>query len=274
MSEYRGPDDVLLVRRDGSVVDLVLNRPDALNALDQDLVAALIEELDGLRDAPGVRAVTLSGAGRAFCAGSDLVAMRDRPIRAGLSGGERSRARQAEESRLTWAFGAVIRLFELSRPTVAALHGAVAGGGLGLALACDFRVAAASTQLVTAYRSLGLPGDWGVTALLPALAGPQVARRLLMRGGRVGADEALDLGLVDRVVPDDELAHARHELAVELSEGPTLALGEIKRLLTRFDLRRQLQEEIGATLSCQETADHAEGLSAFFERRAPRFSGT
>jgi enoyl-CoA hydratase/carnithine racemase len=274
MSGDRGPDDVLLVSPGGPVVDLVLNRPGALNALDRDLVAALIQELDDLRENPGVRAVTLSGAGRAFCAGSDLVAMRDRPVRAGLSGGERSQARRAEESRLTWAFGAVLRLFEMPRPTVAALHGAVAGGGLGLALACDFRVAATSTQLVTAYRGLALPGDWGVSALLPALAGPQVARRLLMRGGRVGADEALELGLVDQVVPDDELAHARQKLAVELSEGPTVALGAIKRLLTRFDLRRQLHKEIEATLACQETADHAEGLAAFFERRAPRFSGT
>lgn len=273
MAENRAPNEVLQVRRDGPVVDLVLHRPDALNALDGGLVAALIEELDQLRQDPGVRAVTLSGAGRAFCAGSDLRAMRDRPVRSALSGAERSRARQAEESRLRWAFGAVLRLFELPRPTVAALHGAVAGGGLGLALACDFRVAAASTELVTAYRSLGLPGDWGVTALLPALAGPQVARRLLMRGGRVGADEALDLGLIDQVVPDDELAHASRDLAVELAQGPTSALREVKRLLTGFDLRRQLDEEVRATLDCQDTTDHAEGLAAFFGRRGPRFSG-
>jgi enoyl-CoA hydratase/carnithine racemase len=265
--------EVLVVRRDGSVAELVLNRPEALNALDRELVTALRQELEHLRHTPDVRAVMLSGAGRAFCAGSDLVAMRERPVRAALSGEERSVARAAEEARLDWAFTAVLELFELARPTVAALHGAVAGGGLGLALACDFRVAASSARIVTAYRALGLPGDWGVTALLPVLAGRQAARRLLMRGATIGADEALALGLVDDVVPDEDLPDAGRALAVELAGGPSCALGEVKRLITGVDLRRHLHDEIQATLRCQETVDHAEGLAAFFERRPPRFSG-
>ena len=265
--------EVLVVRRDGPVVELVLNRPEALNALDRELVTALRRQLEQLRLAPEVRAVMLSGAGRAFCAGSDLVAMRERPVRAGLGGEERSVARAAEESRLDWAFTTVLELFELGRPTVATLHGAVAGGGLGLALACDFRVAAKSTRLVTAYRALGLPGDWGVTALLPILAGRQAARRLLMRGRTIGADEALALGVVDEVVPDEDLPDAGRALTAELAEGPSCALGEVKRLITGVDLRRHLHDEIQATLRCQDTVDHAEGLAAFFERRPPRFSG-
>jgi 2-(1,2-epoxy-1,2-dihydrophenyl)acetyl-CoA isomerase len=265
--------EVVVVRRDGPVVELVLNRPEVLNALDRQLVTALRRELGQLRHMPEVRAVMLSGAGRAFCAGSDLVAMRERPVRVQLTGEERSVARAAEEARLEWAFTAVLELFELGRPTVAALHGAVAGGGLGLALACDFRVAARSARLVTAYRALGLPGDWGVTALLPVLAGRQVARRLLMRGATLGAEEALALGLVDEVVPDEDLPDAGRALAVELAGGPSYALGEVKRLITGVDLRRHLHHEIQATLRCQETVDHAEGLAAFFERRPPRFCG-
>jgi 2-(1,2-epoxy-1,2-dihydrophenyl)acetyl-CoA isomerase len=268
------PRSVLAVERHGPVVRVVLDRPAAMNALDPELVAALGQALSELREDPTVRALVLAGAGGNFCAGSDVKAMATRPWRGDLHGAELAAARAAERTRLTDAFAIVVQLAELPSPTVAALRGAVAGGGLALATACDLRVGSTTTRASTAYARLGLPGDWGLTLLLGELLGRQPTRRLLLRGTPVPADEAAAIGLVDELVDDDVLDGHALALAADLAAGPTGAYREMKRLLLAPGLRDRIAAEIDATLRCQETRDHLEGLRSLLDRRPPTFPGS
>lgn len=264
----------LIVEDHGAVVRIVLNRPEALNALTDEIVAGLERVLPLLHERDSVRAVVLAGAGRAFCAGSDVRAMQARPRRNALTGDCLHEARATERARLSWGFENTARLMALPKPTVAALHGPVAGAGLALAAACDFRIAGSSTQFLAAYARLGLPGDWGLTRLLPELIGLQPARRLLLRSTALDAAGALDLQLADEVVDDDEVDARALAGAGDLAAGPTRAFAEMKRLLgTDRGVRERIADEIEATLRCQETTDYAEGVEAFAQRRAPVFGG-
>lgn len=257
--------------RRGTIVNLVLDRAHALNALTATMVEQLHSELSTVRDDPGIDVLVLSGRGRAFCAGSDVKEMAARPSRHGLVGGALAGARATERDRLERAFDVVIRLHELEQPTVAALRGPVAGGGMGLALACDFRIASQCAQLIPAYRRLGLPGDWGVSWFLTELAGRQYARRMLLGGSMLTAQQALAVGLIDEVVPEDELEDAVAARTEELAAGSSPATRAAKRLLRNSGLRDQIQHEIEVTLQCQETAEYREGLLAFAEHREPSF---
>jgi enoyl-CoA hydratase/carnithine racemase len=185
-----------------------------------------------------------------------------------LEGKELARARTAERNRLSRAFDVVVRLAELPQPTLAGLHGSVAGAGIGLALACDLRIAAESTVFVPAWPALGLPGDWGVTRLLPAKGGDRAARRILIAGERVGAEEALALGLVDAVVPDADLGPALAERAEVLAGTSVTAVGATKALLAVPGLRDAVRDEVEATLRCQESAEHSRAVAAFAGSRA------
>lgn len=263
----------LLVERRRSVLTLTLNRPERLNALNDELERLFEKALDDARDDESVRAVLLTGSGSAFCSGTDLVAMRGRGLRVGLDEVALVEARSRERARLEWAFEIVARLFELSRPTVAALRGPVAGAGIGLAAACDLRLAAPDTVFVAAYGKVGLPGDWGVTFLLPRLVGLPTTRRMLLAGAGLDASAAARAGLVDEIVEDEDVVDRAWSLAAELAQGPTRAFAEMKRLLAPTGLREHLQREIDATLRCQENQDHVEGMAAFRERRSPVFGG-
>jgi enoyl-CoA hydratase/carnithine racemase len=255
--------DGLTRSRSGRVAELLLDRPDRLNAIDASLVEALHAAVDDVREDREVGVVTVRGNGRAFCAGSDVRDMARRPQRHLLGGEELARARTAERNRLTRAFDVVVRLAEMPQPTLAGLHGAVAGAGIGLALACDLRIAAASTVFVPAWPALALPGDWGVTRLVPAKAGDRAARRLLIGGERIGAEEALALGLVDAVVPDGDLQQAVADRAQQLAGTSVTAVGETKALLAVPGLRDAVREEIEATLRCQESAEHTRAVRSF-----------
>lgn len=252
---------------------LVLNRPHVRNALDHEVETLLQAALEAARNDHSVRALTLAGAGGAFCAGTDLGAAQSRAFRPDLAEPERSAARTAERARLEWAFANVVRLAEIPVPTVAGLQGPVAGAGIALATACDIRLAAESTRFAMAFARVGLPGDWGVTLLLSDLVGRATARRLLLRAAVLNAHEALALGLVDEVVSDDGFNDALRSLANGLAHGPTSAYAATKRLTALAGLRDRIREEIELTLDCQETADHVEGVSAFLEKRPPRFIG-
>lgn len=263
----------LVVEESDGVATLTLHRPHRLNAIDGDIATALEEVLPRLHEDPRIRAIVLGGSGRAFCAGSDVHQMLERPDRSTLDEPERSLARATERARLARAFENLVRLYELPKPTIAALHGAVAGAGLALALACDARVASEDAILLASYGKLGLPGDWAITALLPEVAGPNIARAMLLRGRPLEAREALAVGLVDEVVPPDDLDARTSQLATELAAGPTRAYGEAKRLLRRVDVRGAIAAEIDATLRCQETRDHGAALRAFAVGQAPVFEG-
>lgn len=256
--------DGLRVEVDGPVATLTLDRPAALNALTVPLKVALREALESLAADRAVRAVILTGAGRAFCAGQDL-AERDEPEAAPLEVEVRER------------YNPIIRaLRSMGQPVIAAVNGVAAGAGASLAFACDLRIAAEEARFVLAFGRIGLVPDSGATWFLPRLVGSAKAAELALVGDQVDAAEALRLGLVSRVVPGDRLMDEARELAGRLAEGAPLALALTKTALQRsmtIDLDEALEGEAKLQGIAGASADHAEGLAAFREKRPPRFTG-
>ncbi|HET6173510.1 MAG TPA: enoyl-CoA hydratase-related protein [Gaiellales bacterium] len=250
------------VERDGGVATITLDRPESLNAQTRDSRKALLRELRGLSDDAGVRCVVLTGAGRAFCAGQDLRepdALADVDV-------------MIRESYIP----VMQALVGMPKPVIAALNGAAAGAGLSIALACDLRYLAEDAVLMLAFSNIGLVPDCGGSWLLPRTVGYARAFELAATGRRVGAAEALELGLVQRVLPRDEVLPAAQELAAELAARPTLALGWTKRLLRAAEqssLADAMELEAQLQASAVSSSDHAEGIAAFLEKRAPRFEG-
>jgi 2-(1,2-epoxy-1,2-dihydrophenyl)acetyl-CoA isomerase len=257
---------VLLTERHGPLLVLILNRPDRLNALSPELHAALLAAVSEAADDGAVRALAITGAGRAFCSGGDL--------------GGGARERQTDEQRLERMLhhGRTTRLLhEMSKPTIALLNGAVAGAGLALALACDLRIAADDMVLTTAYAKIGLTGDHGVSWFLSALVGPSRAAELMFLSDKIDAAQALSLGLVNRVVPAAGLREDGLAVARRLSEGPPIALGQIKRNLRAAPLESLAQNqerEALAMIRCGRSDEVKEAMTARRERRAPVFTGS
>jgi 2-(1,2-epoxy-1,2-dihydrophenyl)acetyl-CoA isomerase len=257
--------DGLRLEVDGPVATLTLDRPAALNALTVPVKVALREALESLADDRAVRAVILTGAGRAFCAGQDL-AERDEPDAAPLEVEVRAR------------YNPIIRAIRsMGQPVIAAVNGVAAGAGASLAFACDLRIAAEQARFVLAFGRIGLVPDSGATWFLPRLVGPAKAAELALVGDAVDAAEALRLGLVSRVVPSDQLMAEAHALADRLAEGPPLAIALTKEALGRsatIGLDEALEGEAKLQGIAGASADHAEGLAAFREKRPPRFTGS
>jgi 2-(1,2-epoxy-1,2-dihydrophenyl)acetyl-CoA isomerase len=258
--------DPLLVARDGGVVTLTLNRPDALNALDVPLKLALLEAVDGIRTDHGVRAVVLAGAGRAFCVGQDL-----REHVESLNGPQPLSTVAEHYNPL------VTKLAGLDRPVVAAVRGMAAGAGASLAFLADMRVGGPKTAFLMAFANVGLAADTGASWTLPRLVGHAKATELLMLAEPVDAAEALRLGLLTRVVDDDEkVLPAAQELAARLASGPTVAYGQIKRELAAAastTLAAALDVEAQAQDVCGDTADHRNATAAFVRKDRPSFEG-
>jgi len=260
----------LETKLEGGVLTLTLNRPDKLNAFNLEMVQGL---LDGLRRAAtddAVKVLVLTGAGKAFCAGGDVGSMAEGTAFASSYEANVDALRQKmEASRL---------LHELGKPTIAKLRGAAAGAGMSLALACDLRIASETAQIVTAFAKVGLAGDFGGTWFLSRLVGVAKAKELYFTSPRVGAREALALGLVNRVVADGELDAAVDALAASLAGGPAVALGYMKRNLTAvsdgISLAALLDLEAARMVRSAQTADHREAARAFVEKRTPRFAGS
>jgi enoyl-CoA hydratase/carnithine racemase len=246
------------------IATLTLQRPAALNALSRALVMALYEAVKLLAARRDVHVVVLRGAGaRAFCTGADL------KERAGLDGA----ARATHTAQIAAAADA---LAALPVPTIAALHGYTLAGGLELALACDIRLAATDTICGLTEVRIGIFPGAGAPARLPRLVGPGKARELIFSGRRIGADEALACGLVERVVPPAELDGAVATLAGEIAAAAPLAVRAAKRALALADdlpLAEALAAIEGLRRPLDDTADYSEGLAAFAERRPPRFTG-
>ena len=246
------------------VATITLNRPDALNSLTvpmkQDLLAA-IRRVE--RDAV-VRAVVLTGAGRAFCAGQDL-RERLQPDAAPL--GEEVRER----------YNPIIRAMRaLPKPIVGAINGVAAGAGASIAMACDIRIAADTASFALAFGRVGLVPDSGATWFLPRLVGAAKAAEIALLGDPVPAAEAARLGLVSRVVPGADLAKEARAVAERLSAGAPRAIALTKRALESSwdrDLDAALEDEADLQDMAGRTKDHAEGMAAFLEKRPPRFSG-
>ena len=261
----------LLETIDGGVATLTMNRPQARNALSREMLEALVAALQRLAADTQVRAVVLTGAGRAFCSGGDVKGF----AKAAASGVEPMgfdqrvndlRARM-EVSRL---------LHELPKPTLAVIPGPAAGAGLSLALACDLRIAADDAKLTTAFSKVGLSGDFGGSYFLNHLVGAARARELYFTARVIMPAEALQWGMVDRVVPYEALAQAAAGFARELAALPTIAVGYMKKNLNvglRSSLSDVMDSEAFLMIRTFETTDHKAAAAAFVEKRAPVFNG-
>ncbi|MDX6581843.1 MAG: 2-(1,2-epoxy,2-dihydrophenyl)acetyl-CoA isomerase [Solirubrobacterales bacterium] len=247
---------------------ITLNRPETLNSWNEQFGLDLKAALERAAEDDAVRAVLITGAGRAFSSGADL--------------GEQRRGTEGESPDLSDRLQAlynpiILGIRELPKPVVAAVNGPAAGIGCALALACDLIVASESAFFLLAFVNIGLIPDGGSTATVPARAGAARAAEMAMLGERVGAATALEWGLINRVVPDGELAGASELLVGHLAQGPTRAYANIKRLLNRSlypDLAAQLDAEAEAQAQQGRTTDFVEGVVAFAEKRPPRFTGT
>jgi 2-(1,2-epoxy-1,2-dihydrophenyl)acetyl-CoA isomerase len=258
--------DLIETIEDG-VATLTFNRPERMNALSTPIMEGLLHGLPRLAGDPGVRVIVLTGAGRAFCAGGDVKSMAE-------GGEERSAAEATVRLRSRMEVSRI--LHELPKPTIAMINGPAAGAGLAFALACDLRIASASARLVTAFVKVGFSGDFGGSFFLTRLVGTAKARELYFTGRPVDAQEALSLGLVNRVVPDDQLADATMELARSLAQGPQIALSLMKRNLNCAEssgLAELLDLEAANQVLTGRTEDHREAAKAFVEKRAPMFIG-
>jgi 2-(1,2-epoxy-1,2-dihydrophenyl)acetyl-CoA isomerase len=252
--------DPLLVDREGGVLTLTLNRPDKLNSFDTALLRSLAEAMTEAREDEAVRAVVITGSGRGFSAGADLTEGLREPVR----------------RRLALRYTPIITAMRaMEKPVIAAVNGVAAGAGMSLALAADFRIAAESASFLLAFARIGLIPDAGATFFLPRLVGLARAMELAMLADQIPASEALRIGLVNRVVPDGELAGAASELAVRLARGP-FSLGLIKRALNQSlvsDLGTQLQHEEDLQALAMASGDFAEGVTAFRDKRPAVFQG-
>ncbi|MBA3505015.1 MAG: enoyl-CoA hydratase/isomerase family protein [Betaproteobacteria bacterium] len=258
----------VLVSRQGVVATLTLNRPDALNTLDFAMMDSLVAAVADVAADDALRAVILRGAGKHFMAGGDLRTF----------AGELTKARAARQAGFTQMIGrlhsAIELLQRMPHPVVARVHGAVAGFGLSLVAACDLAIAADSAYFASAYRQIALTPDGGMSWTLPRIVGLRKATEILLLGERFDAQQAMQLGLVNRVVPVLALDATVEGVVQALVTGPTLALRNAKRLLyqsSAHSLSEQLDAESRSFGECAGTADFEEGIAAFLEKRPPQF---
>jgi 2-(1,2-epoxy-1,2-dihydrophenyl)acetyl-CoA isomerase len=267
--------DQLLCSVDNGVATITLNRPDKRNALSNELTPALRQTLLTVEADPAVRCVVITGAGRAFCSGGDV---------SGMGGAAPSAPSDTPRPTLEDAVRRLqhgqetltLRLFDLAKPTIAALPGAAAGAGMSIALACDLRIAAQSAFITSAFANIGLSGDYGGSWLLTQIVGVARAKELYYTSRRVGADEGLALGIFNEVVADDELMARARTLAESIAAGPPIALRYMKENLNRAvgaDLRTALALEADRMVRCTRTDDHREAVQAFIGKRKPVFHG-
>ena len=274
MTDERPLDDQLIAREDGSVLWLTLNRPEAANAVTPDQRDRLIDLLVDAGDRVEVRAVVLTATGRHFCTGADLRHSRPGPARPEGAPdrvvGDVSRMIAAGAQRLMTA------VLDCPKPVIAAVNGTAAGIGAHLALACDLVIAAEDARFIEVFVRRGLVPDGAGAWLLPRLVGLHKAKELMFFGDEVPAAEAARLGLVNRVVPGEELEKVAGEWAARLAAGPTRSIGLTKGLLNRSldaDRTTALHDEALAQELNMTTHDANEGVAAFVERRDPAYRG-
>ncbi|CAN5773317.1 enoyl-CoA hydratase [soil metagenome] len=262
----------LLASLDAGVLTLTLNRPDARNAMSRAMNQALQRQLAEAEVDPAVKCIVLTGAGKGFCAGGDVKGMAasgDGTV--GALTIDQAIHRQRINQRETAG-----KLFKMPKPTLAALPGAAAGAGLSLALACDLRVMATTAIMTTAFARVGFAGDYGGTYFMTQLVGAAKARELYFLSDRVGAEEALRLGLTNWICPPEELAAKTREIALRLANGPTVAYRYMKENLNRAmagEVDDCLDLEATHHIHCGQTEDHREASRAFVEKREPVFTG-
>lgn len=262
--------DLLETVEDGVAI-LTMNRPDARNALSNDMLERMLEALPRLAADRDVGAVVLTGAGGAFCAGGDVKGF-------AASGGGANHGQSPEQAAFNLRQRMEVSrwLHEMPKITIASIPGAAAGAGLSIALACDFRIAAKGAKMTTAFAKVGLSGDFGGTYFLTQLVGTARARELYLMSDVILAEDAERLGLVNRVVEGASLAAETLAFAQRFASGPRITLGLMKKNLNaaeRGDLMLSFDTEALNHSRSASTEDHAEAAKAFVEKRAPAFKG-
>ena len=256
----------ILFERDGAIARLTINRPDAANALDMPTGRALVEAAIECDTNPDIRCVTLTGAGRMFCAGGDIGAMAQAGDKVGALVGELASILHM----------AMARFARMNKPLVNLINGPAAGAGFGLALSGDIVLAARSAKFQAAYAALGVSPDGGLSWLLPRLVGLRRAQEIIIANRRIEAEEAAAIGMITRVVDDDKLAEEGAKVAATLAAGATRAIGAMRaQLLGSFETSWETQLEIeargiGAAIG---GAEGREGVAAFLAKRKPDFTG-
>jgi 2-(1,2-epoxy-1,2-dihydrophenyl)acetyl-CoA isomerase len=256
----------LLFDVQSNVAHITLNRPDAANSINEEMGKDLMHAALHCDEDPEIRAVLISGAGKIFSGGGDLKAF--------LAQGDQLSYHIKEIT--TYLHAAMSRLTRMDAPVVAAVHGAVAGAGMSIAIACDIVVAAETTRFTVAYTRAGLVPDGSSTYFLPRIVGLKRALELTLTNRIFSAQEALQWGLVTRVVPDNELLAQAKAIALQLASGPTRAYGVSKRLLHSGwaeTLETQMENESQAIANSARTADAREGILAFLEKRPAKYKG-
>jgi 2-(1,2-epoxy-1,2-dihydrophenyl)acetyl-CoA isomerase len=260
-------DPLVLAKYENGIATLALNRPDRLNALNNELAGALNESLSRAAQDESVRVVVLTGAGRSFCAGGDLSL-----IGKACESGDAKRL----EPLLRAGMQMVLTLRTMPQPVVAAINGAAAGAGMNIALAADIRIASEEATFGQNFSKVGLFPDYGGTFFLPQLVGPSRAAEMFYTGEMIDARTALQLGIVSRVVSLTKLEAEARALAQKIADGPPLAVRAAKRVLfasQRKELEEALEREVEYQMKCFLSEDCREGVRAFFEKRKPVFHG-
>ena len=261
----------LLESISNGVATLTMNRPEARNALTRDMLAAMAQALPRLDADPSVRVVVLTGAGKAFCSGGDVKGFAKAAAGAAIT---MTFDQRVNDLRVRMEVTRV--LHEMPKPTLAVIPGPAAGAGLSLAMACDLRISADDAKLTTAFSKVGLSGDFGGSYFLNHLVGAARARDMYFTGRVVSAADALQMGMVNRIAPSDELAQAASAYAHELAALPTIAIGYMKKNLNvglRGSLSDVLDSEAIHMIRTFETEDHKGAAMAFVEKRPPQFNG-
>lgn len=255
----------ILSEREGAIGWVRINRPERLNAFSGTMREELDAALAAFEEDPGVRCIVITGVGRAFSTGGDVRVMADLAARGD--------ARRFEE---LVRIGATIvrRIDRMDKPVIAAVNGPAAGAGACLALACDMRIASETASIGFTFVRVGLHPDWGGSYFLPRLIGPALAMELILTGGMINSERAERLGIFNRVVASEDLEAAARTLAGQIAAGPPHLVAEIKRTMRRSlhsTLDEMLEREADVQTEAFGSPDFVEGITAFIEKRAPRF---
>lgn len=261
-------ENTLLVEKKDGVCVITLNRPDKLNAFNDEMSFKLIDALKGAAKDAEVRAVVLTGAGRGFCSGQDL---------ANRNFSDNTAARPSLGDSIRRRYNPIfLGIKTMEKPVVAAVNGVAAGAGASLAFACDFRIISDNTNFVQSFTKVGLVPDTGATFVLPRLIGLTKAFELMLTADKLDAKTALELGLVNKVVTSEQVMPEAMALAAKLAKGPTKAFGLTKRAVNKSifpDLEELLEYEAHLQEIAGRSDDFQEGVKAFMEKREPAYTG-